>query len=639
MDPMGLTSLDHLPAVLEGLAGNPALPEDLAVRLLPYGEAPFRLARREGIAPSPALCEAFLARGEARALAYAPALPPEFAARLAADPDAGVRAARAGREDASAGRQAVFAADAEADVRLALARRLDLSAEPLTALAADADARVRLTVAERRAELPEGLLRGLLTDTDPKVRAAACKHRPPHDLHAALLADPATRKAVVRFLDLDADTAAALAADPHEEIRAEAAAHPALPAGLRDLLARDASPDVRGKVFARADTPPELRAEIHAWLTAGARRAEEDWAAAEEDDVFCEFVLASLELNPYPWATADPVPHTHSPYAGIRRAAACSDRLPARLLREMLADEDPTVRFAALRGTPDVDLAAAEDIERRHRPLKRSPDRPADHVDFPPGTLRRFATDPDARMRVLALRDPELPAELLDRLAADEDHTVRRAVAPDPRLSPGTLLRLLADGTQSVAAAAAASPVLPVEAMRAVLGLAAGGGVVERGTVVLMCGLPGSGKTTYALALERRGYTRLSIDEEVWERIGRDPAGLDPEEYDRLRDEAERELWCELGELLEDREPVVVDNAFWNRATRERYKALIERHGCRWELVHFKADPDTLRRRLAARNAGTRSANTVTVSEALLERYIAGFEEPVGEGERVFLQK
>ncbi|WP_268904203.1 AAA family ATPase [Candidatus Frankia alpina] len=28
-----------------------------------------------------------------------------------------------------------------------------------------------------------------------------------------------------------------------------------------------------------------------------------------------------------------------------------------------------------------------------------------------------------------------------------------------------------------------------------------------------MCGLPGSGKSTYARALERRGYTRLSIEE------------------------------------------------------------------------------------------------------------------------------
>ncbi|MBT2467038.1 ATP-binding protein [Streptomyces sp. ISL-66] len=242
-------------------------------------------------------------------------------------------------------------------------------------------------------------------------------------------------------------------------------------------------------------------------------------------------------------------------------------------------------------------------------------------------------------MRVLALRDPQLPAGLLDRLAADEDHTVRRAVASDPRLSPGTLLRLLADATASVAKAAAASPALPVGAMRAALHPTARDGLAERGHVVLTCGLPGSGKTTYARALERRGYTRLSIDEGVWERIGRDPAELDPEEYDRLRADVERELWCELERLLEAGEPVVVDNSFWSRAARDRYKVLIESRGSRWELVHFKADPDTLRRRLAVRGTGIRCANCVTVSDGLLERYSAGFEEPVGEGERVVLQE
>ncbi|MET8625960.1 AAA family ATPase [Kitasatospora sp. NPDC004669] len=44
-------------------------------------------------------------------------------------------------------------------------------------------------------------------------------------------------------------------------------------------------------------------------------------------------------------------------------------------------------------------------------------------------------------------------------------------------------------------------------------------------TVLLMCGLPGAGKTTYAKELERRGYVRLSIDEVVWQRIGRPDAG------------------------------------------------------------------------------------------------------------------
>ncbi|MCP3757347.1 AAA family ATPase [Streptomyces sp. TBY4] len=579
----------HLPAVLEGLALNPALPEELALRLLSYGGAPLRLACREGITPSAGLCEALLARGEAEALAHAASLPPVFADRLAADPDPRVRAARAKAEGAGAGRQALFAADAEADVRIALAGRADLSADVLTALAGDPDARVRRALARDGAELSGEALRSLLTDPDPQVRAAACRYRPPRDLHAALLADPATRRAVVRFLDLDADTAAALAADPDEEVRAEAAAHPDLPAAVRDLLARDPGPGVRGKLFARSDTPPELRAEIHAWLTEGARRAEEEWETAEEEDVFCEFALASLDMESYPWVEADPLPYASSPYAGLRRAAARSGRLPAAALRPMLADEDQAVRMIALRRLLDVDLAIAEDIERRHGPSKFR-DRPADHFAFPPETLRRFAGDPEARMRVLALREPELTAVLLDRLAADEDRTVRRAVASDPRLSPGTLARLLADSVESVAATAAASPALPVEAMRAVLDLAARDEAAERGRAVLLCGPSAPGRDARARDLARRGYLRLSLDEDVRDRLGREPVEQGADEHDRLRAEVQRELWCELEELLADREPVVVDHGVLGGAAAAHYRALFESHGYRCDIVHVEAD-------------------------------------------------
>ncbi|MET9959237.1 hypothetical protein ABZ128_09135 [Streptomyces sp. NPDC006326] len=108
----------------------------------------------------------------------------------------------------------------------------------------------------------------------------------------------------------------------------------------------------------------------------------------------------------------------------------------------MLSDGDALVRLSALSRTPGVDPATAEDLEPRHRMLKVR-DRPADHVRFPPGTLRRFATDPDARIRVLALRDPQLPPQLLERLAADEEVSVRRDTAGHPQLPQAVLVRLL----------------------------------------------------------------------------------------------------------------------------------------------------------------------------------------------------
>ncbi|MFF2746464.1 AAA family ATPase [Kitasatospora sp. NPDC058048] len=158
-------------------------------------------------------------------------------------------------------------------------------------------------------------------------------------------------------------------------------------------------------------------------------------------------------------------------------------------------------------------------------------------------------------------------------------------------------------------------------------------------TVVLMCGLPGAGKTTYAMELVRRGYVRLSIDEAVWQRLGQRDAGLvlETEAFDQLKEEVRRQQRQELVELMLAGRDVVVDYSFWSRAARDDYKALAESHGCRWELVHLKADRTTLERRLAVRN-GEEGANSVTVDEKLFNRYVANFEEPNGEGEQVFMQ-
>ncbi|GCD93383.1 ATP-binding protein [Embleya hyalina] len=74
-----------------------------------------------------------------------------------------------------------------------------------------------------------------------------------------------------------------------------------------------------------------------------------------------------------------------------------------------------------------------------------------------------------------------------------------------------------------------------------------------------------------------------------------------------------------------------MDYSFWS------YKALVESHGCRWELLHLKADRTVLERRLAVRN-GEEGANSVTVDAKLFNRYPTNFEEPNGEGGQVVTQ-
>ena len=71
-----------------------------------------------------------------------------------------------------------------------------------------------------------------------------------------------------------------------------------------------------------------------------------------------------------------------------------------------------------------------------------------------------------------------------------------------------------------------------------------------------------------------------------------------------------------------------------NGRNRDRYKALVEAHGGRSELLYFKAEPSVLRGRLAQRNMES-GANALSVSDEMLEDFIARFDEPRGEGERV----
>jgi predicted kinase len=152
--------------------------------------------------------------------------------------------------------------------------------------------------------------------------------------------------------------------------------------------------------------------------------------------------------------------------------------------------------------------------------------------------------------------------------------------------------------------------------------------------VYLLCGLTGSGKTTYARRLEAGGAVRLSVDEEVYARHGRYGVDYPMSEYfDRERPVVE-ELPRRLVALVEAGHDVVLDYGVWRRKDRDAYKRLVEAHGGRWRLLYFKVDPEVLRQRLADRNRRG-DANALKVTPSALEDFIARFDEPVDEGEEL----
>jgi predicted kinase len=152
--------------------------------------------------------------------------------------------------------------------------------------------------------------------------------------------------------------------------------------------------------------------------------------------------------------------------------------------------------------------------------------------------------------------------------------------------------------------------------------------------VYLLCGLTGSGKTTYARRLEAGGAVRLSVDEEVHARHGRYGVDYPMSEYFERERPVVEELPRRLVELVESGHDVVLDYGLWRRRDREAYKRLVEEHGGRWRLLYFKVDPEVLRQRLANRNRRA-DANALMVTPSALEDFIARFEEPVGEGEEL----
>jgi predicted kinase len=142
----------------------------------------------------------------------------------------------------------------------------------------------------------------------------------------------------------------------------------------------------------------------------------------------------------------------------------------------------------------------------------------------------------------------------------------------------------------------------------------------------------GSGKTSFPHQLEKQGFVRFSIDEEIWATHGRYGLDFPIEKIEQYKVEAENKLRNLLIKLIRDKKPVVIDFSFWQRAKREQYKQLIEKARGKWKLIYLKVHPDELRERIKIRNKRF-DANAFPVTEELLNSYLTGFQAPKDEGE------
>ena len=104
---------------------------------------------------------------------------------------------------------------------------------------------------------------------------------------------------------------------------------------------------------------------------------------------------------------------------------------------------------------------------------------------------------------------------------------------------------------------------------------------------------------------------------------------------DRLREHIESIQWDVAKRALVLGINVIMENGFWSREERIRFRTETETLGAEAELHYLQVDLDELCRRLAKRNSNL-PPGTFTVNEKDLEQWAASFEPP-SEDEMPFL--
>ncbi|NEE32847.1 ATP-binding protein [Streptomyces sp. SID7982] len=154
--------------------------------------------------------------------------------------------------------------------------------------------------------------------------------------------------------------------------------------------------------------------------------------------------------------------------------------------------------------------------------------------------------------------------------------------------------------------------------------------------LILMAGLPGSGKTTVARELESRGYLRICPDERVFEQHGHYGRDFPRGAYKIRERPILSEVAAELRTALAAGRDVVLDHGLWTHDERQEWRQVGEDAGAVVTLVYLPASHDELWERIKERNASTfDDPNAMYFSQEDLLRHGARFEPPTADESHV----
>lgn len=140
-------------------------------------------------------------------------------------------------------------------------------------------------------------------------------------------------------------------------------------------------------------------------------------------------------------------------------------------------------------------------------------------------------------------------------------------------------------------------------------------------TLYLICGLPGSGKTTLARQLEvEKRALRLTPDEWMARIVG---DGYD----EQKRAEVESIQWEIAARVLSLGMNVILDFGFWGRDERDEYRARAHTLGARTEVRFLNVSKEELLKRLSERNSSGQK-DVFQVTEQQLDSWLQLFQPP-----------